>query len=144
MASVDQLDLKPTAFQNFKDRNPVYAGGLHGHRGDAAGHEPVRQAFKIVGERRKLSHRWLVNPFRNGDEMASGADVDPGSRDIEMPQMLGKPTRLLLGRRLALLHQENLRNKIGRTGRGAVGYGSLLNGIAIASPVTRAPAPGPC
>ncbi|WP_211360598.1 hypothetical protein, partial [Geobacter argillaceus] len=33
---------------------------------------------------------------------------------------------------------------IGKPERGTVGYGSLLNGIADASPMTKSPAPGPC
>ena len=47
---VDQFDLQSVALQNFKDRNPVNARRFHSHGGNAAGDQPLGQAFEIVGE----------------------------------------------------------------------------------------------
>ena len=65
---VDQADFEPAGFQDLEQRNPVDAGGLHRHRFDSAGLEPVRQPMEIFRECGEGSHRFGVSVRRHGNE----------------------------------------------------------------------------
>jgi hypothetical protein len=50
MLGVDQFDLQTPLNQDFVDRDPIDAGGLHRHGFNPAGLEPIGQDMQISGE----------------------------------------------------------------------------------------------
>ncbi len=74
VTGINQLDLKPMALKDLKDRYPVHAGGLHGDSRNPTGDQPVGQLFKVAGKSGELATgfssipsgtatKWLLDPM---------------------------------------------------------------------------------
>ncbi len=57
MTRVDEDHLEAAGVEDLEDRNPIDAGGLHRHVGDATGRQPVGEPLQIRGEGREGLHR---------------------------------------------------------------------------------------
>ena len=76
MARIDQTDLKTVGFEDLKKRDPVNAGGLHGHGAHLTRREPVANLEQVVGESGEGADGILVGINGNGDLDLPGTDVD--------------------------------------------------------------------
>jgi hypothetical protein len=56
VTSVDQIELQPAGFQNFKDWDPVNASGLHRYRIHPALHQPIGQGFQLNRKGAETTH----------------------------------------------------------------------------------------
>ena len=119
MPCVDQPHLQSSALQDLKDRDPVNARGLHGHRGHATLKQPIRHAVQIVGEAAELPHRLLAAALRHSDKVAAAAHVDARRLRVDVLQVFGQ-LQLPGAGFLACSHRVGLRkgNRQGRTGSG--------------------------
>src|SRR5438034_6987128 len=68
MLSIDQMNFNTPRFQNLKQWYPVHSGGFHSHRVHTTLLQPVRQSMKILGKRRKRSHRFRIAIGGYGDK----------------------------------------------------------------------------
>jgi hypothetical protein len=57
--------------------------GFHGHRGDAATHQPYGHLLQIRREGRENPHRILIPAGRHGEEDFPRADIDTGCIRLE-------------------------------------------------------------
>jgi hypothetical protein len=73
---IDQAHFEPSGLQNLEQRNPVDARGLHRHRFNPTGLEPVRQLMEIFRESGECSHRFGISIRRHGNEDFRCAYVD--------------------------------------------------------------------
>jgi len=110
MPGVDQPHLQPPALQNLKNRDPVNARGLHGHRGHATRQQPIGHDVQLVGEAGKLPHRLLAAALGHRDEMASAANVNAGRMRVDVLQVFGQ-LHLLGSGGLTCAHCSGLRKK---------------------------------
>src|SRR6059036_161104 len=76
MLSIDQMNFNTPRFQNLKQWYPVHSGGFHSHRVHTTLLQPVRQSMKILGKRRKRSHRFRIAIGWYGDKNLRRSDVD--------------------------------------------------------------------
>ena len=83
VASVDQADLDPSFFQDGEERDPVDAGGLHGHGRDTAVQEPTGQGMEVLGEGGEGTYRVRVPVGRHGHEDLCGPYVDASGVGID-------------------------------------------------------------
>src|SRR6266496_4475612 len=58
--SVHHAGLHPVLLQHIAGRNPVHPRALHGCRGDATTHQPLRHFLQIFGEGCEYPHRMLI------------------------------------------------------------------------------------
>ncbi len=84
---INQIDLEAALFENLVERDPVNSGRFQGHGRDATLAQPVGQRVQVGGKRFELAHRNQVAPFRHGDQMAIGTNVDARRIHIDVPQM---------------------------------------------------------
>jgi hypothetical protein len=89
MPRVDQQHREAARVEQLEQGYPVHAGGLHGHRVNAALAEPVGHAFKVGGEAVELAHRLVVAMGRHGHEVRGAADVDAGRVGVGQGQRRG-------------------------------------------------------
>ena len=80
VARVDQADLEPAGLQDLVQGDPVDAGGLHGHGGDAALREPIREGVEVLREGPEAPDGLRVAVERHADVDLGGADVDARRR----------------------------------------------------------------
>ena len=83
VAGIDEQDLEPTRLEDVVDRDPVDAGGFHGHTGDATGDEPVGQPLEVGREGPERLHRGRIPIGWDGHEMFGRATVDAGGIDLQ-------------------------------------------------------------
>ena len=76
MARVDQADLEAARLQDLVQGDPVHAGGLHGHGGDAALREPVREGVQVRREGPEAPDGLRVAVERHAHVELGGPDVD--------------------------------------------------------------------
>jgi hypothetical protein len=90
---VDELDREASLTEQLEKRDPVHAGGLHGHGFDPAPGEPVGQGGQIRGEGTELTDvaPLGVATFRAGDIVAAGADVDASGIQVDLAELQGEP-----------------------------------------------------
>ena len=89
VARVHKEHVEPARLEDFVERDPVHAGGLHRHRRDATGHQPVGQAMQIGREGRERPHRRQVALRRHGDVMGFGAAINTRGVGIDPLQECG-------------------------------------------------------
>jgi len=118
MPGIDQPDFQPIALKDFKDRYPVYAGGLHSNGCNTTGGQPLGKALKIVSKTGEFPHRLFIRTFGDGHKVALGANVDTGGIGVQVLQMLGQLDALSLDR-LFLFHNPASEFMIGMTGKGS-------------------------
>jgi len=78
MPGIDQADLQAMPFQDLKGRNPVDAGGFHGHRFDAALFEPAGHLLQVLGEGAEGPHGLRTSVGGHRAPMFAVANVDAG------------------------------------------------------------------
>ncbi len=76
MPRIDDAGLKTAAVEDVEQRNPVYAGRLHGHRGDAAAFQPIRHPLDIFRESAEAADRLVVGIIVDGNKNLPSPDVD--------------------------------------------------------------------
>ena len=80
--SVHEHDRKAPSLENLVERNPVHAGGFHGHGGHAC-HQPVRQAMEIRREGLKGTHGRRIPVGGDGNIVCIGAAIDAGGVGVD-------------------------------------------------------------
>jgi hypothetical protein len=70
--------MEAARLEQLIQRDPVHAGGLHGHGVDAAGIEPIGQTMQIDSEAGELAHGFVITVRRHGHIVRGSADVDAG------------------------------------------------------------------
>jgi hypothetical protein len=84
---IDQEDCEAAGFEEFKERDPIDAGGLEGDGGDPTGGEPVRQRFQ-VGSAGPEAAYWLgVVTGGDGNPVGFGTDVDARGMQVDGCQL---------------------------------------------------------
>jgi hypothetical protein len=78
MARIDQQHREAARLEQLEQRDPVHAGGLHGHRVRATGGQPIGQGVEIEGEAGELAYRLVVAIGRHGHKVGRAADVYTG------------------------------------------------------------------
>jgi hypothetical protein len=76
IAGVDQDHLEPALVQDLEDRDPIDAGGLHGHCEHSTVLEPVCQAMQVAGEGAEAADRLGIPIRSHGGDMHPGTDID--------------------------------------------------------------------
>jgi hypothetical protein len=84
MAGVDQENLKTALVEDFVDRDPIDAGGLHGHGVDAAGLEPISQVMQGTGIGLEAPDGLCATAFGHSDIDLGRTDVETGSVEIDL------------------------------------------------------------
>ncbi len=80
---IDQHHLQAPVEQDLKKRNPVVARAFHGHAGDPAGHQPVRQGQQIVGKGPEGADRLLGSILGHRHADLTRANIDPGGMGMD-------------------------------------------------------------
>lgn len=107
MACVDQQHAEPTGVEQLVQRDPVHAGGFHGHCVHAASGEPIGELMQVGGEAFELAH-WFIVPIRwHRDVVRGAADIDAGGigmGDRKGPGSAGLDIQAAIALRQGLLH----------------------------------------
>jgi hypothetical protein len=90
LTRIDQEDLHPTGFQEFKEGNPVNAGRFHGDSGHTAVNEPVGQGVEVGGAGAETAHGLRVAPRGHGHPVLGFTDVDTGGVGVANLECIGE------------------------------------------------------
>jgi hypothetical protein len=127
-SGVDQEGAKAALFQQFKQGDPVDAGGLHRDGLDAAASQPVGEGLEVGGEGPKPADRLGIPVGGDANPMDAVVDVDSGGVGI-----LNGQGRARLGRGLGRAHEDLHKPREWtrrlRRQEGTQGKSSLPNGI---------------
>ena len=85
VAGVDETHLEAAVLEDLEERDPVDPGGLHRHRSDGAGLEPIRQGLEIPGEGPEVADRLRVAFRGHRHVMDGGSKVDAGGIRVQLP-----------------------------------------------------------
>jgi hypothetical protein len=88
MAGINEADLDAGMLEDVIQRNPVDAGGFHGHTTDVTRTEPVGKLVQIPGERREGPDRFAVAIRRDGDVDFGRADINAGNIGVDSLESL--------------------------------------------------------
>lgn len=88
MAGIDQKDPQPPRFQQFKQRDPVDPGGLHGHGVYLVFNQPIGQSVQVRGEGPKTAYRLPGPVRRHSHPDFPAAEVYPGGVGMDDAQRL--------------------------------------------------------
>jgi len=108
VSGVDEEDLKTAFIEDFKDGDPVDAGGLHGHGVDATGQEPIGQSMQGTGIGLEGPDGLGTTVFRHSGIDFRGADVETGGVEIDLLEGFEVDDFLLLGFLVLSCHCKNL------------------------------------
>ena len=100
LMGIDQLDVKSTLFEHFKQRHPVDPGRLHHHGVNLTLPQPRGQGVEVGGKRPKPLHRLRIPICGHGDPMLGRPNINPSSIEVQLLSLRG---RTRLERRLPLL-----------------------------------------
>lgn len=84
VAGVDDEDFKAARFENFEDRDPVDAGGFHGHGIDLSGCEPIRESMEISGEGGERADGSIEAVLGDGGPNLLIADIETSRVEIDL------------------------------------------------------------
>jgi hypothetical protein len=108
VSGVDEDDFKAAFIEDFKDGDPVDAGGLHGHGVDATGQEPIGQSMQGTGISLEGPDGLGATVFRHSGIDFGRADVETGSIEIDLLEGFKVDDFLLLGFLGFSCHWKNL------------------------------------
>ena len=92
--SINQLDVKSTLFEHFKQRNPVDPGRLHHHGVNLTLPQPRGQGVEVGSKRPKLLHRLRIPICGHGDPMLGRPYINPSSIEVQLLSPVLGCTRL--------------------------------------------------